>query len=392
MHRNIPRLYAYAVFVSLSFCFVPIFMIFMKSRGLSYSEIGLVLSAYYAFFLILELPTGMLADRIGRVTTLRLGMIAKMFALAVSLMSYSMWMFLFAEFLFSVSRSMESGADSAFLYDNLVFAQRSEEYMHIEGKMQSLGLFAHLGSATIAAVFAIISLDATYLIAMLMATIGFATTLRLKETPKKPRKSQKPVSQRQHLNKAWKVIKTNRTIQWTILYSTLIFILLRASILIFIQPFLIEMSYPDWSFGVIDGFVTTSAAVLSWYSHAVVKKWGERLVIMVLPSIMTIGFLIMGITLSPWSLIAYVICLASWGLYIPVTRKMLNEEIPSSDLRATLLSVESFFSRGVFSLFPVTFGIIIENQGLGMSLIYLSAAALALQIALLLLGRKWEVV
>ncbi len=388
MHRNIPRLYAYAVFVSLSFCFVPIFMIFMKSRGLNYAEIGMVLSAYYAFFLILELPTGMIADRLGRVTTLRLGMIAKFFALIVSLMSYSFWMFFLAEFLFSISRAMESGADSAFLYDTLAFAQRSEEYLHIEGKIQSLALFAHLGSATIAAVFALISLDAIYVIAMVMAVIGFAFTMGLKEPPRKKSKR----THTQHLKKAWKVIKKNRTIQWTILYSALVFILLRASILVFIQPFLIELSYPEWSFGVVDGFVTTAAAILSWYSSNIVKKWGEKGILMALPTIMILGFMIMGLTLSGWSLIAYVVCLASWGLYVPVTRKMLNEEIPSSDLRATLLSVESFFARGLFSLLPATFGVIIEQQGLGMSLLWLCVGALVLQIGLLMLGRKWEVI
>ena len=62
--RNLPVLYAIALLQGMVF-YAPIASLYRQAAGLSLSQIALIESASYLFCLAMELPWGMLADRIG---------------------------------------------------------------------------------------------------------------------------------------------------------------------------------------------------------------------------------------------------------------------------------------------------------------------------------------
>ena len=62
--RNLPVLYAIALLQGMVF-YAPIASLYRQAAGLSLSQIALIEGASYLFCLAMELPWGMLADRIG---------------------------------------------------------------------------------------------------------------------------------------------------------------------------------------------------------------------------------------------------------------------------------------------------------------------------------------
>ncbi|MDF2378899.1 MAG: MFS transporter [Candidatus Gracilibacteria bacterium] len=388
MKNNIPRFYVYSAFVALSFSFVAIFMVFMKSRGLSYTEIGIITAWYYSLFLLIEIPTGMLADKIGRKNTLMMGMIFMIIGILTALNSYSFLGFFLSETIFSFARSFQSGTDSAFVYDHLAVMEQSDDYLHIEGKIQTVGFSAHVFGGLLGAMIAWYSLPAVYAFSALMALLGLMSTLHLKEPQIVDKQHMKLETFRRHFIDSLRVINGNPQLLWLLFYSSLIFILLRTGIISFIQPFLMFLEFPDYGFSFFDAVMVSGAALLSWHVLYFEKKLGSKGVFYVLPLAIIIGLAGMGLTMSIWGLLFYSLTMISWSFHAPVFRSYLNEHIHDSGKRATILSVEGFISRGLFALVSLALGWGLDNLGLSNSLLIMSGCSLLCMMILLYLKPK----
>jgi len=75
LQRNIRIIHALAFF-HMFMLIVPVIVPFFESKGLSLSEIFYLQAVYAGFIVVLEAPSGMLADRFGRRTVLLIGSIA----------------------------------------------------------------------------------------------------------------------------------------------------------------------------------------------------------------------------------------------------------------------------------------------------------------------------
>ncbi|MEN3539700.1 MFS transporter [Microbispora sp. ZYX-F-249] len=94
-------------------------VLLMAGRGLDIAEIGLVTAAYSVTVVVLELPTGGLADVLGRRAVLAASAVVAVAALAVMALAHSAWAFLIASVLKGVSRALSSGPAQAWYVDTL---------------------------------------------------------------------------------------------------------------------------------------------------------------------------------------------------------------------------------------------------------------------------------
>lgn len=88
---------------------IPIFTLLPLQRGLSLSQIGLVFAAQGLAVLFLELPTGGLADAIGRRPVVLLSSLVSVGALALMFIADSFPLFFAAYFLQGIYRALDSG-------------------------------------------------------------------------------------------------------------------------------------------------------------------------------------------------------------------------------------------------------------------------------------------
>ncbi|ETK31967.1 MFS transporter, partial [Microbispora sp. ATCC PTA-5024] len=94
-------------------------VLLMAARGLSVAEIGLVSAAYSVTIVVLELPTGGLADVLGRRAVLAASAATSVAALVVMATATTAWLFLVSSLLKGVARALSSGPAQAWYVDRL---------------------------------------------------------------------------------------------------------------------------------------------------------------------------------------------------------------------------------------------------------------------------------
>ncbi len=110
-------------YVLLAFRFVPtglfatVFVLLMRERGLSLAEIGVGTAAQGIVMLFLELPSGGLADALGRKPVLLVATAASMVATALLLVVDSVLLLALAAGLLGVFRALDSGPLQAWFID-----------------------------------------------------------------------------------------------------------------------------------------------------------------------------------------------------------------------------------------------------------------------------------
>jgi MFS family permease len=69
---------------------------------------------------VIEVPTGAFADLYGRKTSLMLAALFIVIACVIFGLGNNIWHFMIANIIFGLGVSLNSGADSAFIYDSLL--------------------------------------------------------------------------------------------------------------------------------------------------------------------------------------------------------------------------------------------------------------------------------
>lgn len=133
---NIHYLYLLSIFRSLYFI-IPVW-VSMELRFISLTQIALIEMVILSSSLILELPTGALADMIGRKTTITISFFIS--ALAYVLFAYadSFSWFLVAGLGFGLGDALLSGALEALIFDTLKQSGKEEAFAEISNKNQLL--------------------------------------------------------------------------------------------------------------------------------------------------------------------------------------------------------------------------------------------------------------
>ncbi len=110
---------------------IPILTLFLLSRGISLSQVAVVMAAMSVTVMVLELPTGGLADGIGRKRVYLISRVLKMMTLGVFLFAQTLPALVGGTVLMGMSRALGSGSLDAWFVD---------EYHRREGAVAESGL------------------------------------------------------------------------------------------------------------------------------------------------------------------------------------------------------------------------------------------------------------
>ncbi|MDP9991303.1 MFS family permease [Variovorax boronicumulans] len=120
---------------------------FYSSLGFSFCEITTLSSAYWITFSILQLPCGILADRIGPQLALFAGGMTISLSYFIEAISANYSLFFFAAVLCGFGQSLSSGSDSALLrkyLQTLTLLPRFSHYESLGWSARHVGIFASL--------------------------------------------------------------------------------------------------------------------------------------------------------------------------------------------------------------------------------------------------------
>ena len=112
---------------------------FLDWANLDYTKIFILQSIFMFFIFILEIPTGIIADKYGRKISIILGGLASAISMLIYGFINNYWIFFLAEFIGAIGVTLLSGADTALLYDSLTQIKKDKEARYFLSRYESAG-------------------------------------------------------------------------------------------------------------------------------------------------------------------------------------------------------------------------------------------------------------
>ncbi len=178
--RQLRRFYSFGFFSCLR---LPdaVWVVLLAARGYSLWQIGVVESVFHIVSLLCEIPSGMLADLIGRRRILAAAGVSGLVSALIMAFSTNFFSICLSMAFSSLSCSFISGSDEALLYDSLLQSGKQKEYITVNArytKIQSLGgVLSNLGSL----LMGVMNYIGFYLIDASVCFVRVMTALGLKE-------------------------------------------------------------------------------------------------------------------------------------------------------------------------------------------------------------------
>ncbi len=343
MRKNIIALYL----IKLSKWFslvMPIIVLFYEDHGLGLQDVFILKSVYSIAAVVLEIPSGYLADVWGRKKCLISGCILFFCGYLCYSMTGSFGMFIIAELLLGIGQTLVNGADSALLYDTTAHYKKDQLYLRYEGRITMIGNFAEAIAGIIGGLLAVYSLRYPFYGQVLVAFTGIPAAFILNEY-KGENKIQSP------LHEIMRIIKyslvTNKKLCYNIFYSGII----GAATLTmawFVQPYLMSMNTPTSYYGIIWTILNLTVGLAALYSDRIERYFGMNRMNIVILIMIVGGYIALAYNLTPVGLLILLIFYIFRGFATPILKGYINQ-MTFSEMRATVLSIRNFVIRLIFA-------------------------------------------
>lgn len=363
----------------------PVLILYYTANGLNSTQIFTIQAAFHLAVLLLEVPSGYLADVVGRKKTLVFGAIFFPLGLALYTAGRSFAAFVLAEVVLAVSVSMRSGCDSALLFDGLRQQGREGEYKRFEGKCALVARTGTAVSSVAGGLLASVFLRLPFLVNIASALFMPAVAFSLAEPEREPRRSKNPLLdilricryclQQPHIRPVILSCGLLMAGQLTALWAY--FLLYR------------ELGIGVGWFGLLFAVFQLAGALGGARAHQFSERFGARTALY-LALLSPVFYILLGLLPSLWLLPLVPANALLWNLAYPVLLERLNLAV-GSDVRATVLSLAGMAGSVIFIVVSPLFGRLVDAVSLSAAFVALGAFFLLAGVPLLAaMLRHWE--
>lgn len=383
--------YAFQFFFGL-FLWLPIFYEFQRRIGLSDQQIFSIQSIYYWAFCLLEVPTGIMADRWGYRFCMRLGAITLVVAGVFPLIAQGYLGVLTHFLLIALSRSLISGAASAYLYEYLkVQGEPIDLYQRIEGNARAYSLIGKVLVWPCAGILMEWRLTLPYWLTLFanLGAVGFAYALPQFKLQDEVRASSKFLD----LNPVFQMLWNRPLLPLIMVQGVAIFTLSRLVQINLFQPLLNEKGIPLSTHGLLMSYMTLFETWGAFrgkgngQGKGLTGRFSDLNWVFIFTGVIALSLvLIQGgsiwIGLGMFSF--------ATGASFPVQRQLINDAISDSRYRATVLSLESIIDRAVCAWVAGSLGSFVAGGGVG-DFLLVSAGVSGLGVLALYVIIRWRI-
>ncbi|MBN2259012.1 MAG: MFS transporter [Clostridiales bacterium] len=334
MEKNIKLFYLFSMFDEL-LILGPIIVIYLFFKGLTFSQIMLLQSISALAIVVFEVPTGAVADKIGR----KFSIASSKFVWIVSLLFYifgnSFMLFAVAEILFSIGITLKSGADTALLYDTLKSLDRTEEFTAIQGKARSYIYLTQGFGAIVASLIYSINEYLPMLFSIGFMVVAFMIILLFKEPIIEDKKGRYGDKYFKHIMDSAKYVAHHPKIRSVMFFAMIFFAYMRAGFWLY-QPYMESVNIEVKYFGVFF-FIFNMIAAYASRNASRIMKYTKNHTLMMMLGLLAVSFLAMGASHIWLGALLILPQQMARGMYTPIINKYTNKHIPSNK-RATVLS------------------------------------------------------
>jgi len=364
LKHNIIKIYLYSIFRSFILAYV-VERLFWASRGMSITDTVYTEFVYAIAIIVMEIPSGLWADRYGRKIVMVVGSLFNVIASAMMLFIYGLPMFSLAIGFSAINGALTSGSVNALLYESLEAIGEKHRFERVLATVKMLrygsGFIAAFVGAYTAANFTLLI---NYEISLVSTLIALVIVLTLKESPQvkaiDDEKSFKvSLSLRDLVGLTIKTLKKDGSLRRMMCMAGAI-----GGVIIYIEEFwqnFFEQLHVDvLYFGLFSGVMSLSVMVASHYSPKVNRFLRQQPVIKehrysLLLVLMICLHLIIGLFPSLGSLVFMGVAVGLAAINENMIFSDLHHRIDASN-RATMESVYSMVERSLVIFLGLIFG------------------------------------
>ncbi len=347
LSRNVHRTLLVGFF-QVFLVIIPVAVPFFQSKGLSMQEVFSLQALFGLVVLLTEVPSGYLADVLGRKNTLVAGAVIAALGHSALLIADGFWTLAIFEILLGLSYSLISGSDLALLYDTELAMGRSEdEQRQVVGKLYSARTFSE-ALAGLACTFVLLfaSFQELVYLQVLVGWIPVFLVLRLVEPPGRRLES---IGHMANMGRILRYLAGHSAVLRLVFLALSIWSLTTFYAVWLLQKLWETQGIELAHFGWLWGGLTLVAAFAGRWAHRVEDLVGSRILLVFVglaPAVGYIGLETFGVV---GGLLASTTFFLARGFGLVVLRDALNRRVPG-EFRATANSLASFGFRGAFVL------------------------------------------
>jgi len=361
----------------------------LEVKSLSISEIGLVNAVYFFTVLLLDYPTGVLADVIGRKTCVCLGYLVKVLTPILIMLGSSLWVFVLAEVIYGIGTVLISGAEEALVYDYAIVKNVNRAL--VAKTFSYIQVFTHIGmvvASLLSSILVSLSMDANFLASFILFLSTFLASLLYEEVVQcKPTREL-----RSYIDTLFEgaSITINNKILRLLLIVSIAGAFPQTVFVLSWQP-IIASNLKAQLLGPIF-LVFQLSATLGGFIASRISRRNQTIqyYIKIINLSLVIRFLVyLAIATMGRNIVVYIGMIILWellfGLARPYTVMVNNQFIPSK-YRASILSLFSSTGRGSFGMANIVISTLFSNMGyylpyLYTSIVYLITVAIYRRVA-----------
>jgi len=358
--------YLYYLVLGLSIMIMPFLIIYFRDLGFSFLQISIITSAFGISMFLFETPTGAFADSISRKYSVILGFVLTGVAVSLMPLFTNFYSLLILWVLAGVGMTFVSGAEEAWVIDNLNHYERKDLHHEYFIKSSSLASFGAVFAPILGAI-----LVKAHPISILWYVFGFGflvNAIILSVFAKelyKPEKVSFIKTMQQTFNNSRKGLK------FTFAHKV-VFLLTLGGIFSFLmvigdsgwQPFLVSLSMPRYALGIMFSIGAAIMMITPFLSKLFVKMKVKNVVAVTTLFRMLLLLSVLFIY-PPFYLIAaiiYVLDDGLRGLKDPLLQTYFHRFVPEN-IRATVVSVGSMLTRITIALASLAAGALMDILG-----------------------------
>jgi len=383
---NIKKQYLIRLFQSL----IPAYVIerlFWQERGVGVQGVVWCEIIYALTVTLLEIPSGVLADRFGRRRMLVLCGALDVAEMAILLLARDFWAFGLAVFLAGVGRALSSGSGNALLYDSLLAEGRQGDFEKLLGRLSAIDMAGSVAAALSGSVLAnALGFEFNYIVSACSMAAAFLVILTLKEPPMVAKPEGEAAGSLQYTKHALALFRAEPLILLYCLTGAVL-----GACMVYLDEFwqlLMEgVGVPVLFFGAVSAGVLLCRIPGSLLAHKLKERFRYRAVLTVLLAVNVLGYAAVFFTRNLLCLLPMAVMSLASGVTEPLVAGYLHHRAESS-VRAT---TESFASLGLRLLsMPVglVFGYVSERYSIFAGFLPLAAICAAWLLIFIYVKRR----
>ena len=395
---NVTKL-AVAYFFSTLYFYIPVGTLYLQNKGLNYVQINSLWGIIVGTMFLTEVPTGLIADRIGHKWAVNVALGLQVLGEVVYIFGRGYVSFVLAAVVGGLGFAFGSGCVEALVYDSLqrrtaqVTSQRMSEAMGtIEAAQRLANLLAFAAGGVLVSnrgQGGLALSQERFVLAIVITAcavgVGFLISLTLQASPSDNAPEQVRANPFRLVRDGLNLLRDNGLFRGLVLLS-LATIPFRDYLGSLYQPHFVAAGVPPLFFGLALSLASGLSVLGARYAYWLEARLGPRWGLLLATGLPGALYLVMAVVVHPiFSVAVFCLLYGSMSLRGPILSGRMNVHIKSEN-RATVLSLVSMLSGIYVALIGLLFGRIADA-----SVPYaLAAMGVTVLVGALLFGSRRE--